>query len=67
MLSREVRAELSRHARALQESLHLILYRVEAVKAQHNKLDSNKKLMQTCIRGLMSSSKSTASDGREKN
>ncbi|KAH7113436.1 hypothetical protein EDB81DRAFT_670281 [Dactylonectria macrodidyma] len=67
VLSREVRAELSRHARALRESLHLILYRIEAVKAHHGKLDSNNKLMQTCIRVLMSWSKSTASDSREKN
>ncbi|KAH6986767.1 hypothetical protein EDB80DRAFT_590352, partial [Ilyonectria destructans] len=53
VLSREVRAELSR---ALRESLHLILHRVEAVKAQHDKLDSNNKLMQIYIRVLMSSS-----------
>ncbi|KAH6974878.1 hypothetical protein EDB80DRAFT_546207, partial [Ilyonectria destructans] len=53
-LEREMHTELRRHAKALQDSLLLIFNRVEAVKKGHEKLDSNKKLLQKYIGDLTS-------------
>lgn len=49
-----------RHAKALQESLIAIFNRIEAVKEEHDKLDSNNKFLQKYIGDLMSTSKITA-------
>lgn len=49
-----------RHAKALQESLLAIFNRIEAVKEEHDKLDSNNKFLQKYIGDLMSTSKITA-------
>lgn len=49
-----------RHAKALQESLVAIFNRIEAVKEEHDKLDSNNKFLQKYIGDLMSTSKITA-------
>lgn len=49
-----------RHAKALQESLLTIFNRIEAVKEEHDKLDSNNKFLQKYIGDLMSTSKITA-------
>lgn len=51
---------LNRHAKALQESLLMIFNRIEAVKEEHDKLDSNNKFLQKYIGDLMSTSKITA-------
>lgn len=51
---------LDRHAKALQESLLMIFNRIEAVKEEHDKLDSNNKFLQKYIGDLMSTSKITA-------
>ncbi|KAH7010984.1 hypothetical protein EDB80DRAFT_571284, partial [Ilyonectria destructans] len=51
----------------LRESLYLIFTRIEAVKTQHDKLDSNNKLMENDIEDLVSTSKAVASGSREKN
>jgi short coiled-coil protein len=51
---------VSRHAKALQESLLMIFNRIEAVKEEHDKLDSNNKFLQKYIGDLMSTSKITA-------
>lgn len=59
-LGREARDELRRHAKALQESLVAIFNRIEAVKEEHDKLDSNNKFLQKYIGDLMSTSKITA-------
>ncbi|KAJ4394758.1 hypothetical protein N0V93_003978 [Gnomoniopsis smithogilvyi] len=59
-LGREARDELRRHAKALQESLIAIFNRIEAVKEEHDKLDSNNKFLQKYIGDLMSTSKITA-------
>ncbi|KAK2611483.1 hypothetical protein N8I77_004819 [Diaporthe amygdali] len=59
-LGREARDELRRHAKALQESLLMIFNRIEAVKEEHDKLDSNNKFLQKYIGDLMSTSKITA-------
>ena len=53
-----------RHARALQESLLLLFNRIEAVKEEHDKLDSNNKFLQKYIGDLMSTSKITATGSR---
>ena len=55
-----------RHAKALQDSLLTILNRIEAVKEEHDKLDSNNKFLQKYIGDLMSTSKITATSGRGK-
>jgi hypothetical protein len=65
-LGREAREELRRHAKALQESLLGILNRIEAVKEEHDKLDSHNKFLQKYIGDLMSTSKITASSSRGK-
>lgn len=49
-----------RHAKALQDSLIAIFNRIEAVKEEHDKLDSNNKFLQKYIGDLMSTSKITA-------
>lgn len=50
-----------RHAQKLHESLLEIFNRIEAVKEEHDKLDSNNKFLQKYIGDLMSTSKITAS------
>lgn len=65
-LGREAREELQRHAQTLQESLLNILNRIEAVKEEHDKLDSHNKFLQKYIGDLMSTSKITASGSRIK-
>ncbi|KAJ6785425.1 hypothetical protein PWT90_06652 [Aphanocladium album] len=65
-LGKEAREELRRHAKALQESLIDIFNRIEAVREEHDKLDSNNKFLQKYIGDLMSTSKITASTGRAK-
>lgn len=49
-----------RHAKDLHESLLTIFNRIEAVKEEHDKLDSNNKFLQKYIGDLMSTSKITA-------
>lgn len=56
----DARATVTRHAKALQESLLMIFNRIEAVKEEHDKLDSNNKFLQKYIGDLMSTSKITA-------
>ncbi|KAI2636042.1 putative bZIP transcription factor [Xylaria nigripes] len=63
-LGREAREELHRHARVLQESLLMLFDRVEAVRQEHDKLDSHNKFLQKYIGDLMSTSKITASSSR---
>ncbi|KAI9903505.1 hypothetical protein N3K66_000034 [Trichothecium roseum] len=65
-MGKEAREELRRHAKALQESLLTIFNRIEAVREEHDKLDSNNKFLQKYIGDLMSTSKITASGGRVK-
>ncbi|OAA76815.1 hypothetical protein LEL_06499 [Akanthomyces lecanii RCEF 1005] len=65
-LGKEAREELRRHAKALQDSLIDIFNRIEAVREEHDKLDSNNKFLQKYIGDLMSTSKITASTGRAK-
>lgn len=57
-----------RHAKMLHESLLSIFIRIEAVKEEHDKLDSNNKFLQKYIGDLMSTSKITAigAPGRKK-
>lgn len=55
-----------RHAKALQESLIAIFNRIEAVREEHDKLDSNNKFLQKYIGDLMSTSKITAAGSRGK-
>ncbi|KAL2161724.1 hypothetical protein VTH06DRAFT_8286 [Thermothelomyces fergusii] len=64
-LGKEAREELQRHAKALQESLLILFNRIEAVKEEHDKLDSHNKFLQKYIGDLMSTSKLTSS-GRNK-
>lgn len=59
-MSQEARAQLSQHAQKLHESLLEIFNRIEAVKEEHDKLDSNNKFLQKYIGDLMSTSKITA-------
>lgn len=59
-MSQEARAQLSQHAKLLHESLLEIFNRIEAVKEEHDKLDSNNKFLQKYIGDLMSTSKITA-------
>lgn len=55
-----------RHSKALQDSLLTIFNRIEAVREEHDKLDSNNKFLQKYIGDLMSTSKITASGSRGK-
>ncbi|KAG5955980.1 hypothetical protein E4U13_006806 [Claviceps humidiphila] len=59
-MGKEAREELQRHAKLLQESLITIFNRIEAVREEHDKLDSNNKFLQKYIGDLMSSTKITA-------
>ncbi|KAG5973812.1 hypothetical protein E4U58_004145 [Claviceps cyperi] len=59
-MGKEAREELQRHAKLLQESLITIFNRIEAVREEHEKLDSNNKFLQKYIGDLMSSTKITA-------
>ncbi|KAH7312639.1 hypothetical protein B0I35DRAFT_59862 [Stachybotrys elegans] len=65
-MGKEAREELRRHAKALQDSLLTIFNRIEAVREEHDKLDSNNKFLQKYIGDLMSTSKITASSSRGK-
>ncbi|KAK3694444.1 hypothetical protein B0T22DRAFT_71436 [Podospora appendiculata] len=65
-MGQEARAELQRHAKALQDSLITLFNRIEAVKEEHNKLDNNNKFLQKYIGDLMTTSKITASSSRTK-
>lgn len=57
---------IHRHAKALQDSLITIFNRIEAVREEHDKLDSNNKFLQKYIGDLMSTTKITASSSRGK-
>ncbi|KAG6036514.1 hypothetical protein E4U41_005633 [Claviceps citrina] len=65
-MGREAREELRRHAKLLQESLITIFNRIEAVREEHDKLDSNNKFLQKYIGDLMSTTKITATGTRGK-
>ncbi|KXX74236.1 Short coiled-coil protein B [Madurella mycetomatis] len=65
-LGKEAREELQRHAKALQDSLLILFNRIEAVKEEHDKLDSHNKFLQKYIGDLMTTSKITASSSRSK-
>jgi len=65
-LGKEARAELERHAKALQDSLVTLFNRIEAVKEEHDKLDSHNKFLQKYIGDLMSTSKITSSSRSKK-
>lgn len=65
-LGKQARDELRMHAKALQDSLLMIFNRIEAVKEEHDKLDSNNKFLQKYIGDLMSTSKITSTGGRGK-
>ncbi|KAK5991782.1 hypothetical protein PT974_07816 [Cladobotryum mycophilum] len=65
-LGKEAREELRKHAKALQDSLLTIFNRIEAVREEHDKLDSNNKFLQKYIGDLMSTSKITATGNRGK-
>ncbi|KAI2782376.1 hypothetical protein F4815DRAFT_35586 [Daldinia loculata] len=62
VMGREAREELHKHARALQDSLLMIFNRIEAVKEEHDKLDSHNKFLQKYIGDLMSTSKITSTN-----
>ncbi|KAI6777878.1 uncharacterized protein J7T54_004150 [Emericellopsis cladophorae] len=65
-MGKEAREELRKHAQALQDSLLTIFNRIEAVREEHDKLDSNNKFLQKYIGDLMSTSKITATSSRSK-
>lgn len=65
-LGKQARDELKMHAKALQDSLLMIFTRIEAVKEEHDKLDSNNKFLQKYIGDLMSTSKITSTSNRGK-
>ncbi|KAG5931619.1 hypothetical protein E4U53_001673 [Claviceps sorghi] len=65
-MGKEAREELQRHAKLLQESLITIFNRIEAVREEHDKLDSNNKFLQKYIGDLMSTTKITATGSRGK-
>lgn len=60
-MSQEAREQLQAHAKRLHDSLLQIFNRIEAVKEEHDKLDSNNKFLQKYIGDLMSTSKITSS------
>jgi len=62
-MSEDARGALSLHAKNLHASLLEIFQRIEAVKEEHDKLDSNNKFLQKYIGDLMSTSKITAAGG----
>ncbi|KAI9825637.1 MAG: hypothetical protein M1832_000981 [Thelocarpon impressellum] len=53
----EARQAMEERARAMQASLLALVDRVEAVKSEHDKLDSENKFLQSYIGELMSTSK----------
>lgn len=53
-----------RQAKLLQDSLLRMFQRIDAVREEHDKLDSNNRFLQKYIGDLMSTSKITASDPR---
>ncbi|KAK2628269.1 hypothetical protein QTJ16_002915 [Diplocarpon rosae] len=59
-MSEDAKSQLNEHAKILQKSLLEIFNRIEAVKEEHDKLDSNNKFLQKYIGDLMSTSKITA-------
>lgn len=65
-MGKEARKELRKHAQALQDSLLTIFNRIEAVREEHDKLDSNNKFLQKYIGDLMSTSKITATTAKGK-
>jgi len=65
-LGKEAREELQRHAKALQDSLVNLFNRIEAVKEEHDKLDSHNKFLQKYIGDLMSTSKITSTSRSKK-
>merc|ERR1711977_39193 len=68
-MSEDAKVQLNEHAKILQKSLLEIFNRIEAVKEEHDKLDSNNKFLQKYIGDLMSTSKITATGaagGRKK-
>ncbi|EKD17333.1 uncharacterized protein L3040_008980 [Drepanopeziza brunnea f. sp. 'multigermtubi'] len=68
-MSEDAKLQLNEHAKILQKSLLEIFNRIEAVKEEHDKLDSNNKFLQKYIGDLMSTSKITATGaagGRKK-
>lgn len=67
-MGQDARRQLSQQAKILHESLLEIFNRIDAVKQEHDKLDSNNKFLQKYIGDLMSTSKITASgaSGRKK-
>ncbi|OBT47646.1 hypothetical protein VE00_02910 [Pseudogymnoascus sp. WSF 3629] len=65
-MSQEARAQLSQHAKLLQESLLEIFNRIEAVKEEHDKLDSNNKFLQKYIGDLMSTTITATGSGNRK-
>ncbi|KAK4098562.1 hypothetical protein N658DRAFT_431684 [Parathielavia hyrcaniae] len=65
-LGKEARAELQRHAKALQDSLVNLFNRIEAVKEEHDKLDNHNKFLQKYIGDLMSTSKITSTSRSKK-
>ncbi|CZS98341.1 related to bZIP transcription factor [Rhynchosporium agropyri] len=68
-MSEDAKVQLDEHAKILQKSLLEIFNRIEAVKEEHDKLDSNNKFLQKYIGDLMSTSKITATGaagGRKK-
>jgi len=67
-MSQDAREQMNEQAKLLQNSLLEIFNRIEAVKEEHDKLDSNNKFLQKYIGDLMSTSKitSTGSGGRKK-
>lgn len=55
-----------RQAKLLQDSLLRTFQRIDAVREEHDKLDSNNRFLQKYIGDLMSTSKITASDPRSR-
>lgn len=65
-MSQEAREHLQQHAKRLHDSLLEIFNRIEAVKEEHDKLDSNNKFLQKYIGDLMSTSKITSTGASSK-
>jgi len=65
-MSQEAREQLQQHAKLLHDSLLEIFNRIEAVKEEHDKLDSNNKFLQKYIGDLMSTSKITSTGASSK-
>jgi len=65
-MSQEAREQLQQHAKLLHDSLLEIFNRIEAVKEEHDKLDSNNKFLQKYIGDLMSTTKITSTGASSK-